>query len=236
MWDATASVLARDGYRVIALDQRGSGESDRAPSYSLDLFVEDLAAFIAGLGIEPFALVGLSVGGRVAYRYASRPDARVRRLVIVDTGPVYERSGVARVLARRTGPEVFKDPAEAVHRQAAAQPRWAARDAAGLVELVRYNLLETPEGGWTWRYDPKVHAEHLVRAAEADGWAALARVRCPTLVVRGQQSDLLGHETAERMARELPSGVLVEVPGAGHLIPLEEPDAFVAVLRRFLTS
>lgn len=132
MWDATARLLADDGYRAIALDQRGYGESDRAPSYSLEPFVDDLAASIEALRIEPFALVGVSMGGRVAYTYAARPMARLRKLVIVDTGPAYERSGPGRVLANRAAPGVFRD--------------------------IVYNLVTTPEGGWTWRYDPNVHA------------------------------------------------------------------------------
>ena len=230
-WDQFAQTM-QDRYHVLALDQRGHGETSWADSYTQQEMADDLAAFVDAHGLARFALLGLSMGGRNAYAYAAQHPDRVERLVIVDIGPEIIESGGRRVMAAVAMPDVFNDREEAYGLTRLANPR-PAEDV--LRERVFNNLVQTDDGRWTWRYDKKLRQPGgLARPDTETNWAMLTRLACPTLVVRGAESDILSPETAERMARSIPNGRLVEVPDCGHNIPLENLPGFVAAIRPFL--
>src|SRR5690349_2244381 len=97
-WDAFADAMT-DRYRVLALDQRGHGETTWAAdgAYGNDAMVEDLKAFVAALKLDRFTLLGLSMGGAVAMHYAGERPKELAALVIVDIGPEIERTGMGRI-------------------------------------------------------------------------------------------------------------------------------------------
>src|SRR5918995_673172 len=126
-WDAEGAVLAA-GYRVLALDQRGHGDSDPPPDadYGMASLSGDLAAFADALGLQTFAIVALSLGGRVAIHYAAAHSSRVTRLVVVDIGPDVAPAGRARVgTIMATTPERFETLEDVVAYQRANNPRYA---------------------------------------------------------------------------------------------------------------
>jgi pimeloyl-ACP methyl ester carboxylesterase len=232
-WDTFASSV-QDRLRVLALDQRGHGESAYAEDYAPEHMVEDVEAFRQALGLERFRLLGLSMGGRNAYAYAAaHPDA-VERLVIVDIGPEIGKSGLERIrTAVQATSDVFNDPEEAVALMRAGNAR---APEAELRHRCLNNLLQRPDGTWTWRYDPVLRdpARGLPQADPETGWRQLAQIECPTLLVRGEESDVLDREVAERMLKAIKDCRFAEVKDAGHSIPLDSPLGFQAAVRPFV--
>jgi pimeloyl-ACP methyl ester carboxylesterase len=231
-WDTLARAM-NDRYRVIALDQRGHGESGWAPEYSVESMVSDVDAFVRALSLQRFVLLGLSMGGRNAYHYVARHPEQVERLVIVDIGPEIPAAGSQRIRTGVEASDVFDTAEEAVARSRAANP---LAPEAELRHRALNNLMRLDDGRWTFRYDKGLrdNSRPLPRPTPEDGWAAVKVIACPTLLVRGAESDILAPETAQRMVAEMKDCRLVEVPRAGHSIPLDNPEGFVAAVRTFL--
>lgn len=233
-WDDEARALA-GRFRVLALDQRGHGDSDPAPDgdYTMASMADDLAAFADALELARFSLVGLSMGGRVAIAFAGRQPRRVDSLLVVDIGPDIAPDGRLRVGKLIAGtPERFESVEAAVAFARAANPRYT--DA-----MLRHRVLHGTRpagGGFVWKYDRALR--EAVRAGRfsdpIDLWPLWSAVTCPVLLVRGADSDVLSHETAKRMLETNPRARLVEVPGAGHTVPGDQPDAFRRLLADFL--
>ena len=236
-WDDEAGLLAATR-RVLVLDQRGHGDSDPAPDgdYSDEALLGDLVAFVEALGLRRCSLLGLSLGGRVAINFAGRHPARVERLVVVDIGPEIAPAGRARVGALMAGaPERFETVQDAIAHMRANNPRYTD---AMLHHRARHAVRPLPDGGFTWKYDRALR--EAIRQGRmrvpADLWPQWRAIACPTLLVRGAESDVLSETTAKRMIDALPAARLVVVPGAGHTVPGDQPAAFQSLLREFLMS
>lgn len=228
-WDSLARAMSSD-YRVLAFDQRGHGESGWATAYSTAAMAADLAAFVTALGLRSFDLLGHSMGGMNAIVYAAQLPPALRRLVIVDIGPDFAGQGVNQPLPPARPHETFASPEEALSRARAANPR---ADGSALEHRTRANLMLTESGRWTWRHDPEI-ARTRPPGASDEVWEMWRRIAAPALLVRGGESRILSAEAAARMVREHQDCRLVEVPGAGHSVPLDAPEAFLAAVRTFL--
>ncbi len=233
-WDKFAAAM-QDRFHIFALDQRGHGETEWASDYSIERFVQDTDEFARALKIAPFALLGLSMGGRNAYAYVGNFPETVARLVIVDIGPEVDMRGGERIRASMLASDVFDDPAELFQRMRAANPRPADED---LRQRVMNSVMQRADGKWTWRYDKSLRDPDRPnpRPDPAKSWAWLTKITCPTLVVRGAESDLLSRATAERMTREISNCKLVEVANAGHTVPLDNPRGFLDAVMPFLLN
>ena len=234
-WDALARDLSAD-FRVIALDQRGHGDSDRAPDgdYRVATMAGDLTGFVDALGLERFALVGHSMGGRVGIAYADGHAARIERICIVDIGPEIHAPGMERIRQMMAGaPERIESEEQAVEFVLRANPRMVE---AGLRDRVRHGLKRLPDGGFEWKYDKALRdmMRQGGRRDSIDLWEPLRRIAAPALLVRGAESDILSADVAKRMIEALPDGRLVEIPGAGHTVPADQPEAFARAVRAFL--
>jgi esterase len=234
VWDYLAERLV-PGRRVLALDQRGHGDSDPAPDddYRVATMADDVAAFAGSLQLDRFALLGHSMGGRIAIQYAAAHAGRLERLIIVDIGPDLELAGLQRVRDMMSqSPERIESEEWAVEYIRRANP---LQDVDLLRQRVHHGLKRLPDGGLTWKYAKGLR--DMMRAGRRDVvdlWEPLARIPCPTLVVRGAESDILSPEVAKKMTERLPDGRLVEIPGAGHTVPADRPDDFVRHVRAFL--
>jgi pimeloyl-ACP methyl ester carboxylesterase len=234
-WDAFAEAMT-DRYRVIALDQRGHGETQWAPAgqYGVEEMTGDLTAFVGALGLRDFTLLGLSMGGMVAMDYAGRRPPELARLVIVDIGPELVRSGSSRIQAGQQASDVFASREAAFAAARAADPR---PPEAHHRHRVDYSLMRTEDGAWTWRYDRALRSPAGMRWQPAEaGWAACAKIAVPTLIIRGALSDILSPEIATRMTQVIPDATLVEVADAGHSVPLDAPEGFAAAVRGWLPA
>jgi pimeloyl-ACP methyl ester carboxylesterase len=232
-WDFFALAM-RDHFHVVAVDQRGHGDSDWSDEgdYDAPFHVADIAAFTSQLGIERFVLVGLSMGGRNAYSFAARHPERVERLVIVDVGPDVAAEGRRHIQEFMEGTDTFESFDWLVARVLQYNPRRPEVQVRG--SLIN-NLKQLPDGRWTWKHDRR-RGIRRDRGGEMDeaAWAALAGVQAPTLLVRGAESNILSEATAARMRGVLRESHFVEVPGAGHLVPSDNPVAFEEAVRTYL--
>ena len=236
-WDDEAAAFAAR-YRVLALDQRGHGDSDPSPNadYTVATLSSDVAAFTEALGLSHLSIVGLSMGGRVAIAFAGQASARVDRLVIVDIGPEISQAGMLRVgtlMAR--SPELFPSLEHALAFHRLTNPLYAE---AMLRHRVEHGTKPLDGGGLTWKYDRGLR--DAVRAGTwrdpIDLWPLWRAIACPILLVRGGDSDVLSPEIAKRMLDENPNARFAEVAGAGHTVPGDQPAVFQALLAEFLAG
>jgi pimeloyl-ACP methyl ester carboxylesterase len=229
--DLTAAL--RDRFRVLALDQRGHGDSDHADEYGSRPMVDDLGRFVDALGLERFVLVGSSMGGINAYCYAGAHPERVERLVVIDIGPQKDRTGMRRIADAALLLDTFDTVDDAIALQRGLNPD-ALEDA--LRFRTEHNLRPTADGRFTWKYDMGMRdGSKPQRNFSADEqWDRWRRVRCPTLLVRAERSDLLSDEVATRMLAEQPLAELVTIPGSGHIISLEAPKQLAEVVNDWL--
>ena len=154
-WDDVSAALCQD-FHVLALDQRGRGDTDWAPGgdYSTNAFVADLEGFTQALGLNSFVLVGHSMGGRNSMAYTGRNRGKVQKLVIVDIGPVTGGSGGSRIADEiKAVPEEF-DTFDDVFTYMNKQNRFASEPV--MRRRLQYATKELPNGKFGWRYDLEI--------------------------------------------------------------------------------
>ena len=235
-WDDVSLALCRD-FHVLALDQRGRGDSDWAKDgdYSTEAYVADLDGFCQALALDSFVLCGHSMGGRNSMSFASQHPQKLQKLVIVDVGPSMDPRGGERIKQEIINvPEEF-DSFEAVVQYMTSQNRFAS-DAV-MRRRLQYATRELPNGKFGWRYDLAIREQRRqgISAPQADLWPELPKITCPSLIVRGTGTDLLSPEIAQRMVETMPDATLVEVQRAGHMVFEDNPPDFIAAVKGFLT-
>ncbi|MDA1220333.1 MAG: alpha/beta hydrolase [Chloroflexi bacterium] len=235
-WD-DVSVALFQNYHVLALDQRGRGDSDWAKDgdYSGPAYVADLVGFCEALRLDSFILIGHSMGGRNSMAFAGNHADMLEKLVIVDIGPTVDPSGGQRITRElQQVPEEF-DSFEAVVEHMGQQNRFASERV--LRRRLQYATKTLSNGKIGWRYDLATIRDQRVNgtaAPAADLWPLLPNISCPTLIVRGKESDLLPPEVAAKMIETLPDASVVEVERAGHMVFEDNPEDFIAAVKRWL--
>jgi pimeloyl-ACP methyl ester carboxylesterase len=224
----------RDHFHIVALDQRGHGDSDwsEVGDYDTSFHVADIQAVTDAIGYDRFILMGLSMGGRNAYSFAATYSAKVQRLIVVDVGPDLQSEGRRHIREFLEGTETFESFDWLVERVRRFNPR---RPEAQIRGSLLNNLKQMEDGRWTWKHDRRrgIRRDRGGEMNEA-AWADLAKINVPTLVVRGAESNMLSVQTAMKMQQTLAVGRFVEVPRAGHLVQGDNPVAFEQVVREFL--
>ena len=245
IWDDFATAVA-PYYRTIAMDHRGHGDSDWGAEgqYDYDSMVRDVEAVTAELGIERLVIVGHSMGGRVATLFVDRHPDRIAGFILIDIGPDLDPRGSTRIrmdIAANANP-TFASIEEYARALTLAYPE-ARPDA--IDRMARHGVRRRDDGLYELKMDPGLRggaiAEDPERAHESLSpelqWHALARAKCPTLVVRGAASDILSADTADKMVDEvLADGRLAVVPRAGHSVMTDNPEGFEEALSGFLLS
>jgi esterase len=236
-WDACCLLLARR-YRCFALDQRGHGDSDWSADgeYGFDDHARDVAGFIDALGLRAPLLMGMSMGGINATAYATQHAAKLRALVSVDVGPDVRLEAVERLMSGLGAYRFFASPEDAALRLSGLGAR---RPRALLAATLKQNLRQESAERWTWKYDPQTLSERsaaeILEPRQAL-WARLPAITCPTLVVRGADSEIFAPADAERFTRALPRGTCVTVPAARHSVQTDNPKGLVAAIEAFDAS
>jgi esterase len=236
-WDLVCLAL-RDEYRCLALDQRGHGDSDwsHEADYSMGAQLADTKGFADHLGFDKFILVGMSLGAINSLAFATNHPERLEKLVIIDAGPEMRRPGSSRIRDFVNGVADTVTIEAIIEKALEFNPR---RDPKILRRSLMHALRQQPDGTWKWKYDRRrfqaldQETHRAERAKLADG---LSRIICPTLVVRGGDSDVFHEEDAERLAARLPHGRKVTIPRAGHTVQGDNPKDLVTELRRFFAG
>lgn len=238
-WDLVCVAL-RSQHRCFALDQRGHGDSEWSPEmdYTREAHFRDLNAFLDALWLDRLILVGQSMGGINALTFAARFPRRVLGLVLVDVGPDVRTEGAARIAEFMRGPGELSSIEEFVERAVAFNPR---RHPALLRRSLRHNLRQLPDGKWTWKRDPRPfeRADFMERFSKqplTELWSEIELVTCPTLVVRGAESDVFTDAQAAELAERLPDGRWVRVEGAGHNVQGDNPRGMAEAISAFLAD
>ncbi|WP_022982504.1 alpha/beta fold hydrolase [Ideonella sp. B508-1] len=241
-FDVLAQALA-DEYRVVCPDVVGRGESDWLADpmgYAIPYYVADMVTLLARLDAQEVHWVGTSMGGLIGLGVASLAGSPITRLVLNDVGPAIEPSSLQRI------GQYLGQPAHWATLDEAADALWAISQSFGPHTRAQWLALSehqiTPDGtGFKPHYDPAIrHAfsaitPEIAAAGEAALWASYDRIECPTLLLRGAESDLLSPATAQAMTQRGPRARLHEFAGVGHAPTLVAPDQ-VAVVRDFLLS
>ena len=231
------ALALRPARRVLAVDLRGRGLSDYDPdgdNYRLPTYVADIAGLMRHAGIDRAVVLGTSLGGVVAMMLASEQPAKVAGLVLNDIGPEIARAGLARIReqAGRFGPVWSWDEACAQTREIHGHALPDLDDARWM-EYTRAAYREGPDGVPRLDLDPRI-GERPARPGDLpDPWTMFSSLSMPTLVLRGEHSDILTRETAERMQAQTPELELATVAGRGHAPLLDESDS-LAALEAFL--
>ena len=233
-WDEFAAAMSTR-FRVLALDQRGHGEIQWAPAtaYGTTEMVQDTQAFVQAMGLKDFLLLGLSMGGIVAIGYSGLAPPELERLVIVDIAPEIAASGLQRIQQNVARSDVFDSREAAFERARKDNP---IPPQAHQRKRVYESLMRTDDGSWTYRYDPALRdtSNPRERTSAADGWKLVENINVPTLLLRGELSNILDRDVAEKMVDTLQDGKLGEIEGSGHSVPLDKPDEFLQAVDAWL--
>ncbi len=212
-------------YQVIAYDLRGHGRSDKpAGPYTMELYAADTAGLLDALKVQSAHVVGLSLGGAVAFQLALDHPERVKSLVIVNSGPsmggspeqanreIEQRIGIVRQMGMRAmgqalSPRLFPKDEHAPLRQT-FEERWAAND-------------------------PDAYIQALLAMQGWDVTSRLGQIRCPTLILSADQ-DYTPVAAKEAYVSLMPNAQLVVIPDSHHGVPIEAPDKFNAAVSQFL--
>lgn len=226
------------GYRVVCPDVAGRGRSEWlqvGADYGFPVYLSDMATLIARLNVDTVHWVGTSMGGLIGMMLAAQPGTPITRLVLNDVGPLITAESLKRI-----GEYVGKAPLFPSFDDADKYIRLTSEPFGALTDaqwrhLAEYSVRQRPDGQWEMRYDPALGEpfRNSFVYVDVDLWPVYEAVRCPTLLIRGADSDLLAPETALAMSRRGPRARLVEVPAVGHA-PMFT-DAFqIGLVRDFL--
>ena len=217
-FDVLGETLAST-HRVLAIDMPGRGASEwlREPmDYVAPVYLGTLAALIAASRADEVAWVGTSMGGLLGIVAAAQPGTPVARLVVNDAGPTIEPAALERI-----GQYFGTDPAFASYAELDAYVRNISAPFGPLTDaqwehVVKTNARQRPDGTWCVGYDPGIAVPFRAQTTPADLWPLWDTIRCPTLVLRGEHSDLLSKATARAMSERGPRARVAEIPGVGH--------------------
>jgi pimeloyl-ACP methyl ester carboxylesterase len=247
-FDALAAALS-DRYRVICPDVVGRGRSGRlalAGLYTVPQYVADMVTLIARVTGVPGSdgtvdWFGTSMGGLIGMVLASLPDNPVRRLVLNDIGPIIDPGALARIgdyIGQDLRFTSFEEGAQFVRAVSAS---FGPHSDDEWHKLAADVLRQGQDGTWQRHYDMalaqpfKAATPETAQRDEAALWAAYDAITCPTLLVRGAESDLLSAATARMMTGRGPRPQLVEIAGVGHAPTFVQPDQ-IAIARAFLAG
>jgi len=236
-WGSTAETVAAHGWRTVALDLRGHGDSDWAPNgdYSFTAFGGDCLAVVDQLR-KPPVLIGASLGGMSAMLAEGTSDRTVScGLVLVDITPKANPAGIERIATfMQSGLDGFDSLEEAASAIAAYTPQRTKRvNPAGLMKVLRNR-----DGRWYWHWDPllirqertEVVPDRLTGLLDV----AMSNIKVPTMLVRGLLSDVVTQEGVDYLLSKIPDATVVGVERAAHMIAGDRNDAFSESVVTFL--
>jgi esterase len=236
-WDLVSLHLAQN-YHVLALDQRGHGDSEwaRDVEYTNHAMSLDARAFLDAMGLERPILVGHSMGGRNSLLLTKQDPSRLRALVIVDVGPELSERGRAAIAGFVQENQEFENLEHFIENVRKYDPY---RPREHIERTVKYNMLQRADGKFVSKCDSNPRRLSIVRGVgplENITLDDAGSFHFPVLLVRGERSNILAPDAAERFRDALPRGRLVTVPNCGHNVHGQNTLGFIAALDEFLET
>ena len=233
-WHLLAPLLAEDFY-VVALDQRGRGQSDWAEysSYQTEYYVHDLEDLIAELKVDNVFLLGHSLGGSNALEFTRLHPEQVQALIVEDIGPgsSIQGEGAARIRHEmQSTPLSFASWDEATVFWQKLRP---LIDEQGIQSRLQHTLVEK-DGLIHWRHDQEGIAKARLSFPSIDLWPAVKSLTCPTLFIKGGLSDFLTTEILEKIKENNKLVKTVEIAGASHYVHDDQAEQFNQTVQDFL--
>ena len=227
--------FASSKYHVFALDQRGHGNSEWArDGYARDRFVEDLTEFVEIKDFKNMTLMGCSMGGWHSILYATKNASNVDRIVMVDIAPEPSTERLQAPPAPPVPPEfqTFEDGYQWLRSGNAL-----ASDGR-LHEEAESRLKQTDSGTWKWKADLNGFDNPLPDMTSTDligrYWSAIENIQCPIFEIRGAESGLVSDDTINKMKNLGKDVTSVDVASAGHVVMVDQPEAFIEAVRGFV--
>jgi len=236
-FDDLAQALA-DRFRVVCPDMPGRGDSEwlrDANDYTTPTYLTALTALIARCRVDTVSWVGTSMGGLLGMVIAAQAGTPIDRLVVNDIGPVIEPAALARIATYVGMDPVFDSFAALEAHVRAVSATFGPLTDAQWESLSRSTARQVQDGRWRLKYDPGIAVPfRAVAATSTDLWPLWDAIKCPTLVLRGAQSDLLSSATSQAMHNRGPRPDVLEFAGIGHAPMLLTPDQIDPVVRFLL--
>jgi pimeloyl-ACP methyl ester carboxylesterase len=228
----------RAQFRVVCPDIAGRRDSDRLADprlYAWPQYVADMVTLIARLDVETVNWLGTSMGGFVGMALAAQTGSPVKRLVLNDAGPVIGKAALERIASYIGKNPVFATLGDAEQYIRTISAPFGPHSDAQWRTLTETWVRKQEDGSWRPHYDPRIAEAYRAAMPEKDLelWHIYDAVRCPTLLIRGETSDVLSRDTAAEMTRRGPKAKLVEIRGIGHAPTLLHADQ-IALVRDFL--
>ena len=224
--------------RVACPDIVGRGRSDwltDKSQYTFITYCADMTALLARLRGKSIDWIGTSMGGQIGMILAAQPNSPIKRLVLNDIGPLVPKEAPRRLLSyAERPPEPFKSLAAAERYMREIYAPFGKLSKTEWAHITRHSVQAIKGGRYALAYDPSL-VEPLKEMQRADFhiWPLWDRIRCPVLVLRGKESDVLLKSTVEEMKRRGPRIEVVEIDGVGHAPTLTDP-AHVRIVRDWL--
>lgn len=238
-FDFLAQALAGE-YRVVCPDVPGRGHSEWlqvSDDYGFPLYVADMVTLIARLNSSVIDWVGTSMGGVIGMLLAAQTGNPIRRLVLNDVGPVVTGVSLQRIGQYVGNAPPFPDLHVAEQYIRTVSASFGPLTDAQWRHLTLHSLRCRDDGHYVMAYDPELAApfRKITNFVDTDLWGFYDLIKCPVLLIRGAESDLLTADKAQEMTRRGPKATLVEIPGVGHA-PMLMDEAQIRVVRDFLTA
>jgi len=233
-FDAIAATLS-DHYRVVCPDMAGRGRSDWVADpaeYSFPTYLADCAALIARLDVESLDWIGTSMGALIGMMLAAQKGSPIRRLVLNDAGPFISKQALA-WLGSFIGADPTFESLDAMERAVRQNSSGFGRLTDAQWRKMTLDLSRAKDGGFGYAYDPRIGDPYKADLPDVDLWPLWDQVACQTLILRGEESNVLPRDVAMAMTERGPKPKLVEFPGVGHAPALLSDDQIGAV-RGFL--
>lgn len=236
-FDALAKALEQDR-RVVCPDVVGRGKSDwlaDKQQYTFATYCGDMVALMARLGNEVFDWVGTSMGGFVGMFLAAQPNSPIRKLVLNDAGAFVPKSAPQRMLEYVGIEKTFQSLAEAEQHFRKVYKMFGPLTDSQWAELTKHSVKRRPEDrAFTLSYDPDIVAP-MRNPQDLNLWPVWEEIKCPVLLLRGAESDVLSKETVERMLKRGPKTDLVEFADCGHAPALRDAKQ-IEVIKKWLLA
>lgn len=222
-----------DGWRVVAPDLPGRGDSEWLPvaaDYSLPQYMADCMALIARLDVAQVTWLGTSLGGIIGMSLAALPGTPIRRMVLNDVGPYIPGAALRRIAGYIGDTPHFADAAQAEPYFRSVMADFGVRSAENWRRVTEAGTRPAEGGGLRLHYDPAIAQAFQANLQDLDLWSVWDNIVAPILVLRGGRSDVLTAQIAADLAHRGPIASVVEFPDCGHAPALMEPEQVEAVV------